>query len=522
MAIAIRGTTPVTGGVTGTATVSATCTGTQQPQAGDVLLIIHGNNFYTLSAMPTPTVGGSTTGVTPVTNGTTDGGSSWAHVKSYTYVVGSTGDLTVSVTESAPGDEEKDLVIYVLSGVDNVNPVDTAGGQNGGSVATTSPTAPSVSPTSSDGFLICYTNSGGGTISTPYTPPSGMAEDCDFSVGGAMGVSSASLQLSSSGATGSKAFTAGNAPYGAISVVMQTAAGGPAPTGPDAVPTLPPWLLYQLAAAQRFSSPAAATIDGSASLTGAGTLTALATQGAADTATGAGTTTISATEGTVASPTGTGVLTNSAIQGSTGNPIGAGTLNAPAVEGVTASPTGAGTLSAPSTIQATVPLVGAGTLAALATLRPIVALTGAGTLTASAGQSANMNGAGTLAAAPTLLAPASLIGAGSAVDNPTQAPVLAVSGAGLLTALATQRATTAIGGVGSLTTTTSGLTSGTANLVGFGTLLADVDPCHIYRPGADKVFAPTGVITRPTGTTSRPSSGEISRPDSGLTDNPCP
>ena len=107
--------------------MSVTLTGTRQPQTDDVLLIFHGNDYYPLSDMVTPTVGGSTSGVTAVTNGIGSHGDYSAHVKAYTKVITATGDVTVSALENvANGNEEKCLVVYVLSGVDTTTPVDIA------------------------------------------------------------------------------------------------------------------------------------------------------------------------------------------------------------------------------------------------------------------------------------------------------------------------------------------------------------------------------------------------------------
>lgn len=236
MAIAIRGTTPGTGTST-TATVSVTLNSTRQPQVDDVLVIIHQNDFFAASNMPTPTVGGSSSGVTAITNGAADLGSNQAHIKSYTKVITSAGDVTVSVTETGAGDEEKSLAVYVLSGADTSTPVDVAG--NGGSTTSSaSHDAPSISPTSTDAFLICAANGGTGAPGGgSYTPPSGMTEDYDVSVASAMTASGASLQLSASGATGTKSFTpAGSAPYATISVAMKTAAAGA-----GVVPYAGPW-----------------------------------------------------------------------------------------------------------------------------------------------------------------------------------------------------------------------------------------------------------------------------------------
>jgi hypothetical protein len=237
MAIAIRGTTPATT-ITTSNPVSVTLDGTRQPNAGDVLVIIHFNDFYDLSNMPTPTVGGSSTGVTAITNGTADQGASAAHAKSYTFVVGSTGDLTVSVTETGSADEEKGLAVYVLSGVDTATPVDIAG-NNVDSASDFDQIAPSVSPTSSDAYLICHTNSFTGTTGT-YTPPGGMTEAYDLATGN-LNASGATEQLSASGATGTRTFTSTQLITSVNLSIAAKTGGAPPP---------PPNLWYTQAAVQ--------------------------------------------------------------------------------------------------------------------------------------------------------------------------------------------------------------------------------------------------------------------------------
>jgi hypothetical protein len=224
VAIAIRGSTPLVVATTANP-ISGTLTGARQPQSGDLLVIIHGNDYYALSNMPTPTVGGSTSGVNAITSGSADGGSLFAHAKSYTYAVGSTGDLTVSVTETGAGDEEKCLIVYVLSGADTATPTDGANNNVDSSGTTTNRVCNAVSPSSADAYLIVHTNDGNGSNSVSYLPPSGMSEQYDGSLGGAMGYSGATLQLSSSGSTGTKTFTAsGNASYCSLTIAVKTAA----------------------------------------------------------------------------------------------------------------------------------------------------------------------------------------------------------------------------------------------------------------------------------------------------------
>lgn len=237
MAIAIRGTTPLVVSNTGNP-ISGTLTTTRQPNTGDLLVILHANDYYGLSNMPTPTVGGSTSGVTAVTNGAGDAGDPNAHVKAYTYAVGSTGDLTVAVTETGSGDEEKILVVYVLSGADTASPID---GGAAGAAGTASGTAQAsfvltgVTPSGSDAYLIYHVNSGGGSAGgTPYTPPSGFTEQYDTATGG-VSYCGGTKQLAVSGATGSQTVVGNGAgiTWAGVLLAIKTA-GGAAATSPSA------------------------------------------------------------------------------------------------------------------------------------------------------------------------------------------------------------------------------------------------------------------------------------------------
>jgi len=230
MAIAIRGTTPGIQSGVGDPT-SLTLTGTRQPNTNDVLVIIHFNNFYALSNIPTPTVGGSSSGVVAITNGDSDDGANRAHARSFTYVVGSTGDLTVAVDETGSANEEKALLVYVLSGVDTATPIDVAANAEG---TGTSCVCPSVSPTSSDAFLICHVNEGTGTSNGPFTSPGSMTEAYDGDVGTHMAYTGATQQLSASGATGTRTFTSTfSMPSQALLSIAVKTSSGVAPAAPN-------------------------------------------------------------------------------------------------------------------------------------------------------------------------------------------------------------------------------------------------------------------------------------------------
>jgi hypothetical protein len=303
MSIAIRNSAPVVGTASGPATVSVTLSGTTQPQTGDLLIIIHCNDYYALSAMPTPTVGGSTTGVTAITGATADGGTNQGHVKAYYYVVTSTANLTVSVTETGLADEEKDIIVYVLSGANTTTPIDGSGA-NATTTTSTSHIAPSVTPTATDSFLICHANSGSGTNVPSYTPPAGMTEKYDQSTASFMGVTGAILQLSASGATGTKTFTASaTAPGVMVSFAVKTATGSTpvsssdTGTGTDSAGTV----------VQKYTGTETGTGTDSA-----GSVASITPQSGSDTATGTD------SAGTVhATPTGTETATGTDAGGVT-------------------------------------------------------------------------------------------------------------------------------------------------------------------------------------------------------------
>lgn len=220
----MRGGGPLTT-VSGTGTLTINCTGAWQPQTGDTILIIHGNDFYQLSNMPTPTCNGSTTGVNAITP-VADGGNSFAHCKGYWFQPGSTGDVTVSVTETGSGDEEKCLIVYVLVDAMASTPIDASNANSDSTGSTTNHVALGVSPTSSKPFLIVHKNDGNGADAGATTPPTGMTETYDASHISAMHYAGATQQLSGPGATGDKTFVCtANASYGTLTIAIAPRVG---------------------------------------------------------------------------------------------------------------------------------------------------------------------------------------------------------------------------------------------------------------------------------------------------------
>ena len=203
--------------------ITVTTAASPAAQVGDLLVIFHGNDYYALSNMPAPTVSPGSPTVTAPTGGTADAGSLNAHTKAYYAIVATAGQQTVSVTETGTGDEDKCLAVYVIAGNDPTTPIGDAAGAFNATASTSNP-APAVSPPAVNALMISHVNSGTGTSATSYTPPGSMTEQYDAQVGG-ISYTGATEQLTATGTTGTRTFTAvgNNVPYSAVSVAVQQA-----------------------------------------------------------------------------------------------------------------------------------------------------------------------------------------------------------------------------------------------------------------------------------------------------------
>jgi hypothetical protein len=210
-------------------TVTAdTASGTgSTPQAGDLAVVVYGNNYYAFTDMGTPS-GGPTW--TAITNGSADAGNLLAHIRSYTGTVASSANFSVSATETGSADEEKYMLILVLSGADTSTPID--GGSNGavGSFGSSTDVqvVSAVTPTGTDAWLLSLVSSGGGSAAATYTHPSGMTELTEIHQGGLSGTVSYQ-QLAASGSTGTRTHTAdgGTAvPWAGLNIAIKTASAG--------------------------------------------------------------------------------------------------------------------------------------------------------------------------------------------------------------------------------------------------------------------------------------------------------
>jgi hypothetical protein len=226
VAITIRGGAPLVV-ATGGNPVSGTLTGSQSPQVDDVLVIAYGNDFYLLSNMPTPSVGGSTSGVNAITNGTADSGSNAVHVKSFTKVITSSGDVTISATETGTADEEKVLAVWVLPGADTTTPTDVASNQFSTSSAATF-VLPSVTTTADGDMLLTHVNTGGVTVTSGTWSGGSIVEDYDASVLGFMSYSGGHDLLGAAGSTGTRTFDplgSEAAPWGGVLLTIKASTG---------------------------------------------------------------------------------------------------------------------------------------------------------------------------------------------------------------------------------------------------------------------------------------------------------
>lgn len=149
-----------------------------------------------------------------------------------------------------------------------------------------------------------------------------------------------------------------------------------------------------------------------------------------------------------------GIDAAATVQG-TASLAGAGSVQALAVQSAPASPAGAGTVAALVTQQAPSSPAGAGTLAALAVQQATAAAIGAGSVAATSGSSgsgtASLAGAGSVSALAVIIATAAAAGAGSVTPLVAQSATATAIGAGTLAATVTQPAAATAAGAGAVT-----------------------------------------------------------------------
>jgi hypothetical protein len=203
-------------------TIAVTTSGA--PQVGDLLVVIHGNDFFDITNMVLPTVAPGAPTVDPITDGTADKGVNNAHVKSYTAYVNTAGAQTVSTTESGSGGEDKGITVYVLRGTATSNPVDDAANATGDPAPTID--IPSVTTTVPNGLMIGHINSGTGATLPAFTTPGSMTEQYEWHTATFGGVGATEF-LGAAGPTGVRTFSPGGIPWAAITIAIKPSAAAP-------------------------------------------------------------------------------------------------------------------------------------------------------------------------------------------------------------------------------------------------------------------------------------------------------
>jgi hypothetical protein len=195
-----------------------------------------------------------------------------------------------------------------------------------------------------------------------------------------------------------------------------------------------------------------------AAAAGAGAVTAVATQAAPAVLAGAGAVTDVATQAVIAGLTGSGSVTAVASQSgpATATIAAAGAVTDVVTQAVIAAPAGAGAVTANVVQTATAALAGAGAVTAKVTQIAPATAAGAGAVTDVATEAviASLAGAGSVSANASVLGAgntAALAGAGVVTAKAVQIVTAAPAGAGALTALARQAATAALAGAGTVT-----------------------------------------------------------------------
>jgi hypothetical protein len=190
----------ITSATNATTAATFTCTTSESPSVtsvGDLVVVLHSNDFYALTNMSTPSATGS-----PTMNsiGSVDGGANLGHVKAWWYVANTAGAQTVTATETGTHDEEKDLVVIVLSGADTVSPIDGTPASSAGA-ATTPHVVPSITTATTNTMQVAIDVTGGGVNSTSYTPAAGLTNQQYFTVASAFAGEVMTGSLASAGAS---------------------------------------------------------------------------------------------------------------------------------------------------------------------------------------------------------------------------------------------------------------------------------------------------------------------------------
>ncbi len=204
MAIVVKSVTTNAASGTGSS-ISIT---TPAASVGDLLIIILSNDYYNFSELTLTSISPTAT-ATEVTGFGDDGGTNTAHFRAWWASVATAGAATVQC-DTGHADEEKTLAVYVLSGADTSSPIDDAANVGTVQAAQQNPVAPSVSPATSNAFLLNHISSDGNSAgaSSTLTAPGSSSNTYNITDPSSfMRSAGGSEQLSASGATGTRTWT---------------------------------------------------------------------------------------------------------------------------------------------------------------------------------------------------------------------------------------------------------------------------------------------------------------------------
>lgn len=220
MAISVREVLSSGSNTNGTNCTATTGAGTA---IGDVIYVIHMDDFYTAAAMTAPTA----TGVTFTQQGATvDMGSNFEHAKVWSTTAVANGALTITC-HSTQTDQERYMVTYVLTGANATADVVGAGGSTSNQTALS---IPSISPTGTTDLLIAAWEATENTAGTLTAFTNGMTQQgSSTNISNVAICATASKTLSASGATGACSCTLGPGGSHWAGVLVAVSASGAAP-----------------------------------------------------------------------------------------------------------------------------------------------------------------------------------------------------------------------------------------------------------------------------------------------------
>lgn len=188
-------------------------------QAGDLLVLSNGTDFYTINEMESPS--GAAASWNHVPAASADDGTNGYHLRVWWGVVVSGGAQSVAVPQSG-NDACNHARVRVLAGTDTGDPIDDAAGESSNHLV-----SPSLNVSGTDSLLLSD------IIGDPgdYTAPAGMVSETEVDCGGFSTSNGAHEPLTGSGPTGTREWSDGPGSSALASVAVRAASGGESAAG---------------------------------------------------------------------------------------------------------------------------------------------------------------------------------------------------------------------------------------------------------------------------------------------------